>query len=247
MMTKSLHFLRRFTRRTDGNIPLEAVIVFPALMVIFAAAWLYFDMLRQVSINHKANYTIADMLSRETDMIDDSYIDNARELLFHLTKARGDYVDLRVTAIQYNEKGKSTNGTYDLVWSEARGDWSGLTESDVSALADQLPIMAAGDQFIYVETRDLYLPIFSNIGLSDFDIEVYSFTRPRFSPQIIFEGVNDGSQKQFQNNGWGNGDQDAPGGSLCNNNAENADEGAASASCTGSSKGGNGKGKKNSV
>jgi hypothetical protein len=37
------------------------------------------------------------------------------------------------------------------------------------------------------------------------------------------------------NNGWGNGDQEAPGNSLCNNNAENADEGAADPSCTGES------------
>jgi Mg-chelatase subunit ChlD len=33
------------------------------------------------------------------------------------------------------------------------------------------------------------------------------------------------------NNGWGNGDQDAPGNSLCNNNAENAVEGATDPSC----------------
>ncbi|SHG79696.1 Tad domain-containing protein [Marivita hallyeonensis] len=33
------------------------------------------------------------------------------------------------------------------------------------------------------------------------------------------------------NNGWGNGDQDAPGGSLCNNNAENADEALLSPEC----------------
>ncbi len=33
------------------------------------------------------------------------------------------------------------------------------------------------------------------------------------------------------NNGWGNGDQAAPGGSLCNNNAENADEALLSPEC----------------
>ncbi len=36
-----------------------------------------------------------------------------------------------------------------------------------------------------------------------------------------------------ENNGWGNGDQDAPGNSLCSNNAENADEGAVDPSCSG--------------
>lgn len=35
------------------------------------------------------------------------------------------------------------------------------------------------------------------------------------------------------NNGWGNGDQDAPGNSLCNNNAENAVEGSMDPSCGG--------------
>lgn len=37
--------------------------------------------------------------------------------------------------------------------------------------------------------------------------------------------------EKHANNGYGNGDQDAPGNSLCNNNAENADEGAAAAEC----------------
>jgi Flp pilus assembly protein TadG len=34
-----------------------------------------------------------------------------------------------------------------------------------------------------------------------------------------------------ENNGWGNGDQDAPGNSLCNNNAENAYEGSQDPAC----------------
>jgi hypothetical protein len=45
-----------------------------------------------------------------------------------------------------------------------------------------------------------------------------------------FRGVRPKLKKG--NNGWGNGDQDAPGGSLCNNNAENAEEGAADPSCS---------------
>ncbi len=37
---------------------------------------------------------------------------------------------------------------------------------------------------------------------------------------------------KHDNNGWGNGDQDAPGGSLCNNGAENEVEGSLDPSCT---------------
>lgn len=210
--------LRNFKRSTDGNASIEAVILFPALAVIFAVAWVYFDVMRQQSISQKANYTIGDILSRETEMVDDTYISNARQLLFHLTKASGDDVDLRVTVIQYDDK----KNRHDVIWSEARGDWSALSHSDISNdYAERIPMMAPQDQLILVETRDYYTPTFDIAGLGPYDIETYGFTRPRFASQVIFEGVNDGSQKQFQNNGWGNGDQDAPGGSLCNNNAEN--------------------------
>lgn len=231
----------RFGRDERGNISVEAMIVFPTLLVLFAVSWVFFDVMRQQSVNQKANYTIGDILSRETEMLDETYIDNAHNLLFHLTKAQGTDADLRVSVVQYNENGGGNNGTYEMVWSKARGDWSPLTDGDIATYQPRLPILAPGDQTILVETRDLYVPTFTPIGLETFDITTYSFTRPRFAPQLIFVGINDGSDKRWQNNGWGNGDQDAPGGSLCNNNAENA------TNCTGSGQGGNGKGKKDSA
>ena len=48
---------------------------------------------------------------------------------------------------------------------------------------------------------------------------------------ILFDYFRGKRPKIKGNNGWGNGDQDAPGGSLCNNNAENYDEGLADPSC----------------
>jgi Flp pilus assembly protein TadG len=48
---------------------------------------------------------------------------------------------------------------------------------------------------------------------------------------IMFDYFLGKRPKVKGNNGWGNGDQDAPGGSLCNNNAENYDEGLADPSC----------------
>ncbi|GAA4218195.1 Flp pilus assembly protein TadG [Sagittula marina] len=48
----------------------------------------------------------------------------------------------------------------------------------------------------------------------------------------IFAYLRGERPKLKGNNGWGNGDQDAPGGSLCNNNAENAEEGAEADECS---------------
>lgn len=233
----------RFIRDTKGDASLEAIIILPALIVIFAISWLYFDVMRQQAINQKANYTIGDIISRETEILDDTYIDNARNLLFHLAQAQGDDVDMRISVVQFDGKG---SGSYDLVWSTARGDWSALTQADMTVYAPRLPILAAGDQTILVESRDWYQPLV-HLANDGFDITTYSFTRPRFASQVILEGYNDGSGKHWQNNGHGNGDQDAPGGSLCNNNAENAEEGAADASCAATTtEPTNGKGKKKS-
>lgn len=181
--------VRRFALRTDGNVSTEAVILFPALAVIFAATWVFFDVMRQQSVSIKANYTIGDIISRETEMLDDSYIDSVRNMMFYLTKAEGDDVDLRVTVVQYDENANR----HDVVWSEARGDWTALSDGDMSNYADRLPLTAHADQLILVETRDAYQPTFNIEGIGPFDIETYSFTRPRFAPQVIFEGVNDGS------------------------------------------------------
>jgi hypothetical protein len=207
-------YLSRFSRDEKGDATLEAIIVLPSLLIIFAALWVYFDVMRQQTINQKANYTIGDIVSRETEVLNETYIDNARNLLYHLTQAEGDDVDLRITVVQYNESGGSNNGSYDLVWSKARGDWNDMTQGDLTSYSHRLPIMASGDQMVLVETRDWYQPTLDLAGLDAFDISTYSFTRPRFAPQVIFEGINDGSNENWTSNGWGNGDQDAPSGAI---------------------------------
>lgn len=210
LIEKTKMRLRGFARDEDGNITVEAVIIFPVLLWLFAACWVYFDVFRQQSVNQKANYTIGDAISRETDPIDDRYIDGAHQLLYHLDKSQGTDTDLRITIVRYN----ANNDKYQVVWSEARGDHAPLKNGDMKDYEDRLPTMAHLDQVIVVETWDWYEPLFS-VGLGDFDIRTYSFTRPRYAPQILW-------YDEGQNNGWGNGDQEAPGGSLCNNNAENA-------------------------
>ena len=189
MIRKIQKHLRTFARNTDGNTSVEAMILFPALAVIFAASWVYFDVMRQQSISQKANYTIGDMLSRETQKIDDTYISNARRLLFHLTKASGSDVDLRVTVIQYD----ADIDRHHIVWSKRRGDWSTLSNGDLTNYDARIPAMAGSDQLILIETRDAYVPTFTIPGIGPFDIETYSFTRPRFAPQVIFDGINDGT------------------------------------------------------
>lgn len=173
--------LRRFFADTQGYITLEALIVLPILLWLFGAGWVYFDAFRQQSVSQKANYVIGDMISRETDPISGVYISNARKLLRELTKTSGTDSDLRVTVVQYD----SDDGGWSVIWSKKRGNQSVLRTSDMSDFTTRLPTANSGDQLILVETWDLHEPIF-DVGLSDFEITTYSFTRPRYTPQVVF-------------------------------------------------------------
>ncbi|SIT16133.1 Flp pilus assembly protein TadG [Roseivivax lentus] len=214
MLTSIKRHLSRFRDENTGSISVEAAIVFPALIILFFATWVWFDVSRQQAVNQKANYTIGDAISRETDPLNNAYIDSSYSLLQHLTRSNAAGTDLRISVVEYNSAGA---GSYDLLWSEARGVYPPLVNGDLVGMEFRLPIMSNGDQVVLVETWEDYVPA-ASVGLSAFEIQTYSFTRPRFAPQIHFEG------KTFNaNNGWGNGDQDAAGNSLCNNNAENAE------------------------
>ena len=211
--------LRKFRRDNEGYVTIEVMFMLPVLFVLFGAAWVYFDVFRQQSVNQKANYAIGDMLSRETEEIDDTFIDNSFKLFGVLTKnvtepdeLTGRYgADLRISVVEYN----ANNRRYSVVWSAARGDYEELNRNDAENYANRLPNMANNGQVIMVESREDYYPVF-NVGLDPLELKTYSFTHPRYAPQVLF------ARQQNENNGWGNGDQDAPGGSLCNNNAENA-------------------------
>ncbi len=210
--------LRRFTYREDGDVSLESIIVLPILLFLFAAVWVWHDVSHEETLEDKINYTIGDIISRETDPVDNDYIDATYDLLLAMLDSTAARSDMRITVVRQTRNVDQNNLDYEVVWSEARGARP-AHQGKLNHMADRLPVMARNDQVIVVETWRDYTPDFE-AGLDAYEIASYSFTRPRFAPQVLFEGGSGSNQ----NNGWGNGDQDAPGNSLCNNNAENIDE-----------------------
>ena len=85
-MLNAIHTrLRRFVRDTAGNMTLETVIWMPLMILVLGATFSFYEAFRQKSLNTKAAFTIADALSRETDPVDDQYLDGMLELLEFLT------------------------------------------------------------------------------------------------------------------------------------------------------------------
>ncbi len=183
-MTHSLilRHLRRFAGDTRGNIALESAIWLPFVLFLLAATFSLHDAFRYKSMNIKAAYTISDAISRETDPIDDAYLDGMVELLDFLTRPGGNS-SLRVTLVRYD----GGDNTYETEWSRTRGSLETLETVDLAQMHDKLPAMLNNERVIVVETETYYVPPFALPGLNDAGLFYnYGFTRPRFAPKIVW-------------------------------------------------------------
>ena len=72
MLTYFKTKIRQFRRDEEGSVIAEAVIMLPTLFAAVLATFVFFDAYRNQAINLKANYTISDAFSRESDMINNT-------------------------------------------------------------------------------------------------------------------------------------------------------------------------------
>lgn len=172
--------LRHFIEDTRGTAAVETVIMLPILFWAFLATYVYFDAYKQHSLSVKAAYTIGDLVSRETQGLNDSYISTMHELAGFLNKS-GEMPDLRISVAMWDQE----DDAYKLDWSEARGSATALDEAGINALADKLPVLPDNERIIVVETWTQAKPLF-DIGLSAREIYNLSFTSPRFAPQVAW-------------------------------------------------------------
>ena len=181
MIIKNL--LRRFTRREEGTLSVEAVLVVPVLFFGIAATLVTWDAFKTLNTSQKATYTIADMLSRETNGVNENYLTATHELFGYL--ANSDQNALRITVVDMKEDPDTKEKELNLVWSRSVG---GLPVFDkAEQVENRVPLMAVGDQMILVESVQYWSPAFS-MGLGDYTFREIAVMRPRFSPQLVWTG-----------------------------------------------------------
>ena len=188
-MTLLKNRLRAFWSDTSGNVTIEFCLAMPILFWTFMASYVFFDGYRQSAVNLKAAYTISDLISRETATVNDAYIDSMLELLELMTRTPSQ-VDLRISVIRWDQ----TDDRYYLDWSANRGFPNALTNDNIADIEDRLPVMPDDERVILVETNNVFVPLF-NVGLDDINLENFVFTRPRFVSQIVFDGMQNGSNE----------------------------------------------------
>ena len=180
--------IRSFFKSETGTLSVETAIVFPLLLWAFVATFVFWDIFYARSINMRAAYTIADALSRETDEINEEYMDGMQDMLTFLLKGQHD-VRLRVTTVVYDH----TWDEFEVEWSYASDhNWEAHDTDSLVASWDKIPPLARGDTAIIVESELAYVPFF-NVGLWPMTMDEFIVTRPRFGPQLVWERTDGGN------------------------------------------------------
>lgn len=185
LMSRLKSHLTGFARREDGTIAIEAMIVLPAMFWTFLVCFSIFDTFRMYSINQRAIYTVGDAISRETVPIDADYLSGAREMFEYLS-ASTDRVSLRVSALRFDAE----DDRFYANWSQTSGSKLPLTGTEVAGLKTRLPTMPDNEVVVLVESWTTYDPPFRT-GMEQREITNFSYTSPRFAPQICWEACPD--------------------------------------------------------
>lgn len=175
----------RFFRSERGSYSVEAVIMFPLLLWALSATFVFWDVFKLRNNSVAATYTIADMVSRQTQAVDTSFV-GGLDTLYRALLGENRPVDLRVTVFRMDPGPDPVTDPTELalVWSSGSTNLPAIL--DPAPLEDELPILAVGATLIMVESSVAWSPPLSGI-LPQLDLTNRVFASPRFVPQIDFD------------------------------------------------------------
>jgi hypothetical protein len=173
-------FARQFVADTRGSVTVEFIIMMPIIFYAFMAIYVYFEGYRQSTINLKAAYTISDLISRETEIISDEYIDSMQAMMQILTRANS-AIAMRLSVVRWS----GDDNRYFVEWSENRGYEPNYTDASISTIEDKLPLLPDNEIVIVVETDNTYVPLFK-VGMGNKQLKNFVFTKPRWVDQLCY-------------------------------------------------------------
>lgn len=208
----SQFFKKSLGFRSDqkGSLSVEAVFAFPMLLWAATATYTFFDAYKAQNASYRANYTISDMLSRETDAIDWNYLNGIYKVYRYMTFAPVDDSWIRVSVVQcLDDCEDGENRELEMEWSHGANGARSLTDVDFAFYNDLIPLLAQSDRLILVETSMNYKPPFASalVSFAERDLVSHVVTRPRFAPQLLWDDADyDPNSGGGHDDGEDNGD-----------------------------------------
>ena len=197
-----------FRRDQSGTMTVEAAIAFPMLIWAATATYTFFDVYKAQNTTYRSNYTISDVLSRETSSLDYNYLLGMFKVYQFMTNADNESW-IRVSQLQCvsNCTDEATR-VLAFDWSRGVNGARDLTDNDFDFFKNKVPLLAQSDRLVLVETSMTYTPPFPRF-LMDFgsrEMVSHSVTRPRFAPQLIWDPAYDPSDGGSHEDGSGTDD-----------------------------------------
>jgi len=179
--------LKSFREDATGTLSVEAALILPLLCWFYVASFVWFDAFKTQNVNLKASYTLADMLSRETETVTDTYLTGLNGVYDYLTNTRHPTY-IRVTTVKCMSDCTNAARHLHVDWSYATEGRPPIDHAGIQTYKDKIPFMPQGDTVILLETFMAYEPLF-NAGIPASSFENYIVTRPRFSSKVDYGGA----------------------------------------------------------
>ncbi|TDX25377.1 TadE/TadG family type IV pilus assembly protein [Rhodovulum visakhapatnamense] len=176
----------RFARAEAGSMTVEFVLILPLLLWALVALHVFVGAFQLRNTATKATYTLADMLSRQTQPVDQAFLDGADSVLQFLA---GPSARLRVTVVRCTaDCADDATRRLAIDWPGATAGMQAMTAAELAsdAYRARIPAMELGDRMILVETEFDYTPI-ADYGLPSMTFETLMATPPRFAPQLCWQ------------------------------------------------------------
>ena len=182
LIAKLSRSLGRHKRGAEGSVTVEAVLVLPLLIWWIFASYQFFVAFSEKSLNIKAAYTIADVITREQTPVNAAYINGLHTLFDRLTDTANP-TWIRVTQIRADPV---LDEIFLADWSVATGGQIVHTNATLELIKAKIPLMSKGDYVVLVETFAQFRPIF-DVGLGAMTFDQFVVMRPRFLSKVSFQ------------------------------------------------------------
>ena len=164
-----------------GSVSFETVLILPLLLWFYVGSFVFFDAFRVYNRNVKAAYTVSDMLSRQTNAINNAYLEGLTDVFDYMASQRHTSW-LRVAQIRW----QGSRNRYRVDWSRGTNgkNRTRIRNNNLHEIVDRLPPLVNGERVLVVQSFTEYTPAF-NVGLSStITLSNFVVTSPRFAPML---------------------------------------------------------------
>lgn len=169
----------RFADSEDGALSIEAAIMLPVLVFLYVAGFQYFESYRREAEIFKANYAVADLLSRRGDLITPSDLEGLQNVFEAIVAAAPNAAYMRFSEVRRTDDGVV------VVWSYATDEQSALSTAALQGYLTQVPTLAPHERATIVESFVYDQPFFA-VGLEDRIIGNFITVSQRYDARLAF-------------------------------------------------------------